>query len=158
MTVATAEKRAASTSDLQFATFYVGDLLLGVDIRQVQEINHQLDVTPVPRSPDYVRGVINLRGEVATVVDLRRVLGLDPAEATRESRNLIVHWQNESIGLWVDRIADILTVSAGEISPSPSNVDGVDGRFFHGVYTMESEIVVILNIEQVFADRDRRNP
>lgn len=158
MTAAVSEGRTTGTSDLQFATFYVGDLLLGVDIRQVQEINHQLDVTPVPRSPDHVRGVINLRGEVATVVDLRRVLGLEPAEATRESRNLIVHWQDESIGLWVDRIADILTVSASEISPPPSNVDGVDGRFFQGVYTMESEIVVILNIEQVFTDRERKNP
>lgn len=149
MTAAVADHKTTSTGELQFATFYVGNLLLGVDIHKVQEINRQLDVTPVPHSPEYVRGVINLRGDVATVVDLRRVLGLAPAEETRDSRNLIVHWREESIGLWVDKISDIITVPEGEISQPPSNVDGVDGRFFDGVYTLDSDILVLLNIDQV---------
>jgi purine-binding chemotaxis protein CheW len=140
------------TGEVQFSTFYVGDLLLGVDIRLVQEINRQVDVTPVPNAPSHVRGVINLRGEVATVIDLRTVLGLPAGEETRDTRNLIVHSQGEAIGLWVDRISDILTVTADEISAPPSNVDGVDGKFFKGVYTMDKEIVVLLDIEQVLND------
>ena len=95
----------ATATELQLATFYVGDILLGVDIRQVQEINRQLGVTEVPHSSNFVRGVINLRGDVATVIDLRTILGLPSAEVTRESRNLIVHSQEESIGFLVDRIS-----------------------------------------------------
>ena len=140
-------------SERQYATFYVGDVLLGVDIRKVQEINRQLNVTDVPHSADYVRGVINLRGEVATVIDLRTVLGLPSAELTRDSRNLIVHYEGESIGFLVDRIADILTVPADEISPPPANVNDIEGRFFEGVHTLESEIVVILNIDEALSNR-----
>ena len=104
------EATSSLTGETQYATFYVGNLMLGVDIRKVQEINRQVDVTPVPNSPAHVRGVINLRGEVATVIDLRKVLGMEGAEESRDSRNLIVHSQDEAIGLWVDRISDILTV------------------------------------------------
>ena len=116
--------------------------------------NRQLDVTPVPNAPPHVRGVINLRGEVATVIDLRTVLGLPKAEPTSATRNLIVHSEEESIGLWIDRIGDILTVGPEEIAPPPANVDGVDGRFFRGVHTMESDIVVLLDVEQVLNDHE----
>ena len=155
---ATAEQETQSTTtltgEIQFATFYVGDMILGVDIRLVQEINRQADITPVPNAPEHVRGVINLRGDVATVIDLRTILGLEKIEKSEENRNLIVHSQGESIGLWVDRISDILTLDAEDISPAPANVNGIDSRFFHGVYTMENQIVVLLNTEQVLTDRD----
>jgi purine-binding chemotaxis protein CheW len=98
--------------------------------------------------------VINLRGEVATVIDLRTVLGLPPAEQTRDTRNLIVHSQNEAIGLLVDRISDILTIHPDQVSEPPSNVDGVDGKFFLGVHTLEKDICVLLDVEQVLSDRD----
>ena len=102
-------------TELQFATFYVGDLLLGVNICQVQEINRQLDATKVPHAPKEVHGVINLRGDVATVIDLRTVLGMPPVEDSRNSRTLIVQSHGESIGILVDRISDILTISSEEI-------------------------------------------
>ncbi len=136
----------------QYATFYVGDVLLGVDICAVQEINRQAEATRAPHAPQHVRGVINLRGEVATVIDLRTVLGLPRAEVTRDSRNLIVHSEGEAIGLLVDRVADIVAIDAAEISPPPANLKGIDGRFFHGVHTMDEEIVVLLDVEQVLAD------
>lgn len=144
---------AAVAGEQQYATFYAGELLLGIDIRLVQEINRQLDTTPVPNAPSHVRGVINLRGEVATVIDLRTVLGLDPAEDTRETRNLIVHSQGEAIGLLVDKISDILTLRPEEVATPPSNIKGVDSRYFRGVHTLESEIVVLLDVEQVLSDR-----
>ena len=152
MTTTLEKSTATLTGEEQYATFYVGDLLLGIDIRLVQEINRQVDVTPLPNAPSYVRGVINLRGEVATVIDLRTVLGLPAGEETRDTRNLIVHSQGEAIGLWVDKISDILTVHPEQLSSPPSNIDGVDGKFFSGVYTMDTEIVVLLDIEQVLSD------
>ena len=152
---AVTSERGTGTAEMQFATFYVGDMLLGVDIQQVQEINRQLNVTEVPHSPVHIRGVINLRGEVTTVVDLRKILGLPPGEVTREGRNLIVTSQGESIGFLVDRISDILTLRSDQTDPPPTNVDGVAARFFSGVHSMESEILVILNIEEALSDRNR---
>lgn len=145
------DKLDDTVTELQFATFYVGDILLGVDIRQVQEINRQLFVTEVPHSKDYVRGVINLRGDVATVIDLRTILGLPIAEKTRDSRNLIVHSHGESVGFWVDRISDIHTLPSDQISPPPIKVDGVDGNLFKGVFKLEKEMLIILNVDEVLA-------
>ncbi len=147
-----AEPKRIGTEVQQFATFYVGNLLLGIEIGAVQEINRQLEVTPVPGAPRQVRGVINLRGEVATVIDLRTVLGMTPAEETRFTRNLIIHSQEESIGLYVDKISDILAINTSDISPAPSNVQGVDGKFIRGVYAMPAEIVVLLDVERVLAE------
>ena len=135
----------------QFATFYVGNLLLGIDISQVQEINRQLDVTDVPQAPKFVRGVINLRGEVTTVIDLRTILGLEQTEVTEESRNLILNFQGETLGFLVDRISDILALRTDEINPAPSNVNGVQGKYFLGVHTLESEILVLLNLDEALS-------
>ena len=156
-TTQTLHKRERRTSELQFATFYVGDILLGIDIRHVQEINRQLEVTRVPHASAEVRGVINLRGDVATVIDLRRLLDLPPGEVTRESRNLIVNIDGESIGLLVDRISDILTIEEDQVESPPANVSGIDGRLLLGVYTMKSSIAVLLDIEQVFSDANWRD-
>jgi purine-binding chemotaxis protein CheW len=120
-------------------------------MRVVQEINRQSEITQVPHAADYVRGVINLRGDVATVVDLRTILGLPKSERNRQTRNLIVHHRGEAIGLLVDRISDILTLKGDQINPPPTNVNGVDGRLMSGVSTLDSEIVVLLNIDEVLS-------
>lgn len=150
----TADHTEHGTVELQLATFYVGDILLGVDIRQVQEINRQSSVTQVPHAPAYVRGVINLRGEVTTVVDLRKILGLPPAQVTRESRNLIVNSQGESIGFLVDRISDILSLRSDQITPPPSNINGIQSRFFSGVHALENGIMVLLDVEEALTIRE----
>lgn len=141
----------AETEEMEIATFYMGDILMGVDIQKVQEINRHVDITPVPQAPACVRGVINLRGDVVTVLDLRTVLELEPAEITDQSRNMIAKAGDEQIGLLVDRIADVVKVTRNEIEPPPANVSGIDGRFFDGVYKMESELLIILNAEEVLS-------
>ena len=143
-----------TSEDKKFATFYVGELLLAVDIEAVQEINRQIDVTPVPNAQEHVKGVINLRGEVVTVLDLRSTLGLPQTEFTSMSRNVIVKYQGESIGLWVDRIADILEIHPEQINPAPANVNGIEGRYFKGVHTMENEIAVLLNLDVIMGDNE----
>jgi purine-binding chemotaxis protein CheW len=148
-------KRTTRSTERQYATFYVGSLLLGIDIRIVQEINRQDAITQVPHAPSHVRGVINLRGDVATVVDLRTVLGLPRVAESRDARNLIVNSNGESIGLLVDRISDILTLRSDEIGPSPANIEEIDGRFIAGVHTLDSEIVVLLDVEKVLSDSER---
>ena len=133
----------------QIATFHVGNLLLGVNIDVVQEINQQLDVTQVPHAPSTVLGVINLRGEVVTVVDIRTLLGMPKREISEGCRCVVIHSQEELIGVLVDSVADILPIPQNEIDPAPANIDGVEGRFFRGVHALDNGVVVLLDVEQL---------
>lgn len=133
---------------LQLATFYVDELLLGMEIDQVQEINRHLDITEIPDAPQNLRGVINLRGDVVTIVDMRSILGLPRQEISETSRNVVIQSNDEQIGLLVDRIADIVNVNPDLIEAAPANIDGIGGRFFRGVYTMTDSILVLLDVEE----------
>ncbi|MEN6459492.1 MAG: chemotaxis protein CheW [Thermoguttaceae bacterium] len=149
---ATLEPTAAIRSgDVEFVTFYVGNLLLGAEICHVEEINRHVDVTPVAFAPDWVLGVVNLRGEVVTVLDLRYVLGLGHTATDANARNVIVNAGGERIGLLVDRIADVVNTSWSEIKTPPANLTDVDRRFLQGVYDLDRELLVVLNIEEVLA-------
>jgi purine-binding chemotaxis protein CheW len=151
MTTATLTDRQTSSGQKQLATFYVADMCLALEIGLIQEIIRDVKVTRVPHVPPQVRGVINLRGEVTTVIDLRKVLGIAPLESGRETQTLIVRSAGESIGLVVDRVGDICAVDRSAIVPPPSNVDDVDGRFFEGVCQRKAEIVLVLNLEESLA-------
>lgn len=140
---------AKAAEEVEFVTFYVGNLLIGADIHQVEEINRLIGVTAVPHAPKYVRGVINLRGEVVTVVDLREILGLADTDRTGSTRTVVVRSKGEQIGLLVDRIADVILTSPAEIDPPPANVSGADGRFFTGICKLETELLVILDVDTV---------
>ncbi len=143
------ENHIKTDRELEVATFYVGDMLMGIDIQQVQEINCQHDVTEVPHAPEYVRGVLNLRGEVVTVVDLRKILGLDASDMGNANRNIIVQSQEERIGLLADKIADVVYADASELEAPPANIGGIDGKFFKGIYKLEKELLVILDCDEV---------
>ncbi|MCA9127691.1 MAG: chemotaxis protein CheW [Planctomycetales bacterium] len=146
MTVITSTPTSTNASTSQFVTFYLGDLLLGLPIHQVQEINRHLEVTSVPQSNASLRGVINLRGDVVSVINLSTILGINNSEFSAESRNVIIHHEGELIGLMVDSIADILSIDQSDVVPPPANVNGVDGRFFRGVYTTQTQLVVLLDL------------
>ena len=98
----TPQTTQTAATDVELLSFRIGENEYSVDIMAVREIRGWTRATSLPHAPAYVRGVINLRGEVATVIDLRHVLGLKPSEETRDTRNLIVHSQDEAIGLLVD--------------------------------------------------------
>lgn len=151
MTHATPPVTVGQGEKLQLATFYLGELCLALEIAQIQEIIRDVRVTHVPYAPPEVSGVINLRGEVTTIIDLRHVLGLPPAPEGTSRRTLIVRSQGESIGLVVDRVADIMAVGDEEVVPPPPNVGHVDGKFIRGVYPQEKEIIVVLELEQVLS-------
>lgn len=140
-----------SGEKLQLATFYLGNLCLALEIGQIQEIMREVRITHVPHAPPEVSGVINLRGEVSTIIDLRRVLGLPPAPADTARRTLVVRAPGESIGLVVDRVADITAVDAGDVTPPPPNIGKIDGRLIRGVYPCGERIIAILHLEQTLA-------
>jgi purine-binding chemotaxis protein CheW len=142
--------RAVVDSTVQLATFYVGDLFVGIELEKVQEVNRRTELVPAPGAPAQVRGVVNLRGEVVTVLDLRWILGLPTIAVNPKSRNVVTQADGELIGLLVDRVADIVSISNAEISPVPPNLD-IDGEFVRGVYRTQKEILLVLKLERVLS-------
>lgn len=138
--------RSSGISTRQLAMFKLGEILLGIDIRCIREINRVEDITPIPDAPPQVKGVVNLRGEVVTVINLRTILELPPQEMTSASRLMIVQSEDEAIGLLVDSVSDVATVQRTEEEPLPANVHGIDSRFFLGMYRVGNELLVELDV------------
>ncbi|MCY2984566.1 MAG: chemotaxis protein CheW [Planctomycetota bacterium] len=136
---------------VQYTTFYCDRSLLGLDISFVQEINRNLDLTRVPLGHPCVRGVMNLRGEVVTMLDLRTLMGLPKSPNTIRNRNLILKCEGETFGLWVDGVADILTIGSQDITPTPSNLSLVDSRLIRGVYQTENKLVMLVEPRELLA-------
>lgn len=139
----------ANSNDIELALFQAGNMFCGLDTHHVQEINHNLEITPVYRAPAYVRGVINLRGEIVTVIDMHQKFGLGPSPINDETQVVVVRYEDELIALLVDTIYDVVIAKQSDISPPPSNVDGVSGAFFNGVYRMEKDLVAVLDIDEL---------
>jgi purine-binding chemotaxis protein CheW len=139
----------ASAQVREWVVLEVGNIRCGIAITQIQEINKQIDMTPVHHAPAYVRGVINLRGQIVTVVDLRVKFGLPPLELDEERCIVVVRWSGESIGVLADRIQDIVVADAADILDPPANICGVTGAFFSGIYPMEQGLVAFLRLPEV---------
>ena len=138
----------ASTGTIQVATFRVGDMRLGIDIRHVQEINRSLVARRAPHAPACVFGVANLRGEVVTLLDLRIMLGLPRADESSPRRAVVLHSQEESIALIVEEICDVVAVDEADLTPTPPNVGGADARYFRAVYQTETYLLILLDVEE----------
>jgi len=142
----------SSSMDLEFSTFYVGGALCGIDILNIQEINKHFEITTVPQASDYIEGILNLRGRIVTIIDLGKKLGLTPVEKNKYNRNIIVNSKDEHIGLLVDSISDVLLAKREDIEPAPSNIGGVQGKYFKGVLKTEKQLIGILDIEEVLKE------
>jgi purine-binding chemotaxis protein CheW len=136
-------------SIIELATFYVGDALCGMDILNIQEINKLMEMTKVPQAPDYMIGILNLRGQIVTIIDLGQKLGLGAVEISNESRNIIINAPGEHVGLLVTRISDVVMADPEKIESAPANMSGIQGGFFTGVYKTENKLIGILDIKEV---------
>ena len=134
---------------VEMATFYVGKALCGMDILNVQEINKLMDMTTVPQAPEYVMGILNLRGQIVTIIDLGKKLRLGDTELNEMSRNIIVNSSGEYIGLLVSRISDVVEAEWDKVEPPPANIGGVQGKFFKGVFKTKERLIGILDVERV---------
>ena len=152
-----AESTAKPDQDelLQFSSFYLDDTLCGIEIEKVQEINDDLSITRVPLSPDYVMGIMNLRGQIVTIINLSMKIGFTPSVVTPKSRIVIINSKDEQIGLLVDEITEVVTAPRKEIADPPANIKGVQGKFFEGIlHTSDNELMALLNVEVVLEDEN----
>jgi purine-binding chemotaxis protein CheW len=146
-------KTTDDDEEIQFCCFYLGETLCGLDIRSVQEINDDLAVTPVPLAPDFVVGILNLRGQIITVIDQQMKIGLGKSLSSESSRIIIVRSQNDSVGLLVDRLAEVINIRGSRVSKPPANVKGIQGSFFQGViHTDRNELLGLLNLETLLQE------
>ncbi|WP_028584479.1 chemotaxis protein CheW [Desulfogranum mediterraneum] len=139
----------ANKNIIELATFYVGDALCGMDILKVQEINKLMEMTKVPQAPDYVIGILNLRGQIVTIIDLGKKLGLGSTDLGLDPRNIIVNAPSEHIGLLVKRISDVVMADPDKIESAPANMNGIQGGYFTGVYKTDNKLIGILDIQAV---------
>lgn len=142
---------------IQLVTFRVGKVQLGINIDYVQEINRLMDVTPVPEASPHIHGVVNLRGEVVTVLDAHRIFDLPRPKQLVNGRNLILKLDGERLGVLVDEVSDILTISRDQLASRPSNVRDVDRRFIESVYLRETDVVVVVDPNGFLAAIDEFN-
>jgi purine-binding chemotaxis protein CheW len=139
--------RAAETSG-QFSTFFVADMFFGVDVLDVQEVLRSQQMTPVPQAPDVVRGLINLRGQIVTAIDMRRRLGLQPPAEDLTPMNMVVRTSEGVVSLLVDEIGDVLDVDAATYERSPDNLDPAARELIRGVYKLKDRVLLVLDTEK----------
>jgi purine-binding chemotaxis protein CheW len=132
----------------QFATFYVQDLFFGVDVLHVQEVLCSQPMTPVPRSPGVIEGLINLRGQIVTAIDMRRRLRLPARASDRAVMNIVVRTSDGVVSLLVDEIGDVLDMDADTYERPPDNLEPVAKELIRGVYKLQGQLLLVLDEER----------
>lgn len=145
-----------------FATFLLNNQVFGIDILLIREINRQLDMTAVPHAADYIKGLLNLRGQIVTLMDLNLRLGLSSSRVSDTSHNIILKTDQElqsmgcdlvtapdKVGLLIDDIQDVVIVSEEDLEPPPANIGKIDGQFLSAVIKQPDTLIAVLCVEKL---------
>ncbi|WP_448213075.1 chemotaxis protein CheW [Colwellia sp. MEBiC06753] len=152
------ERRNASeaidTNDavLQWVTFKLETETYGINVMQVQEVLRYTEIAPVPGAPDYVLGIINLRGNVVTVIDTRARFGLEGAEITDNTRIVIIEAEKQVIGILVDSVAEVVYLRSSEIDVAPNVGNDESARFIQGVSNRDGELLILVDLNKLLSD------
>lgn len=146
-------KTAQQTSEqLQLVTFCVNNEQYAVDILRVQEINRMLAITQVPQSPAGVEGVINLRGRIIPIMDLRVRFGMPKGERTDESRIMVVESGGTIVGFIVDRVHEVLRIGRSTVDPAPAMSSTVESRYIEGVAKLADRLIILLDLDALLSE------
>lgn len=143
------EKQIEKVGEEQLVVFTLADETYGIDISTVNEIIRMQAITEVPRTPDFVEGVINLRGRIVPVIDLRKRFSLTVSEETQASRIMVVELEGLTVGMIVDSVSEVLRLPASSIEPTPAMVSGVDAAYLRGVGKWNDRLIILLDIKKV---------
>ena len=139
---------------LQLVTFSIGEEEFGVDILSVQEIIRMMDITKVPRAPDFVEGVINLRGKVIPIIDLRRRFGLSTRDHDKHTRIIVIEINNMIVGFVVDSVSEVLRIPASTVEPPPPVVSGLESEYISGVGKLEDRLLILLDLDRLLSHEE----
>lgn len=137
---------------LQWVTFQLEDEIYGVNVMQVQEVLRITEIAPVPGAPSYVLGIINLRGNVVTVLDTRARFGLPPQDVSDASRILIIESTGQVVGILVDRISEVVYLKESEIEATPNVGNKESSRFIQGVCNREEELLILVDLNKFLTE------
>ena len=144
-------------AEKQLVVFDLADEGYGVDIGSVREIIRMQEITKVPRAPDFVEGVINLRGRVIPVIDLRKRFGFDATEMTKDTRIVVVDIGGQDIGVVVDAVTEVLRLSADKVEPASSVITTVDSEYLLGIAKLEERLIILLDLQQALSAMEKRS-
>ncbi|RJE75798.1 chemotaxis protein CheW [Pseudoalteromonas citrea] len=148
-----ADKNADSNDEvLQWVTYKLEDETYGINVMQVQEVLRYTEIAPVPGAPSYVLGIINLRGNVVTVIDTRARFGLMSAEVTDNSRIVIIEAEKQVIGILVDSVAEVVYLRSSEIDSAPNIGTEESAKFIQGVSNREGELLILVDLNKLLND------
>ena len=151
---AVVEKKEISDIEGKFLTFVLGEEIYGIEILKAREIIGLMDITTVPQTPDYMKGVINLRGKVIPVIDLRMKFSMKKGERTQETCVIVVEVNSTSIGLIVDSVSEVSDITGAEIEDAPSFGQGIDTSFIMGLGKVNDKIIILLDIDAVLSTEE----
>ena len=148
-----AKDTAVLKSDLaqnsgQFSTFFVADLYFGVDVLRVQELLRFQQMTRVPQAPEVIEGLINLRGQIVTAIDMRRRLRLPPRAGDKSPMNIVVRTTDGAVSLLVDEIGDVLDMDPATYERPPENLEPAARELIRGVYKLKGRLLLVLDAER----------
>lgn len=138
-----------SGNEIQLVVFKLGREEYGVSILQVQEIKRITEITRVPHSPDYIKGVMNLRGSVLPVIDLKKRLNLPPQDYTDDTRIIIIKVEDITVGMIVDAVSEVTTIDQTNIEPPQAVVGGIAADYLSGVGKLENRLLILLNADAI---------
>ncbi len=139
---------------LQWVTFRLGNETYGINVMQVQEVLRYTDIAPVPGAPMYVLGIINLRGNVVTVIDTCQRFGLPPIEVTDNTRIVIIEAEQQVIGILVDSVAEVVYLRVSEIESAPNVGNDESAKFIQGVANRGGELLILVDLNKLLTDQE----
>jgi len=148
------EQTKVSSELLQLVSFVLGNEEFGVDILCVQEINRMLQITKVPNAPAYVDGIINLRGRVIPVIDLRQKLGLPRKEHDHNTRIIVVEVNNKTVGFIVDGVKEVLRIPVSITEAPPEIAAGINSEYIKSVGKLEDRLLILIDLEKTLSTSD----
>lgn len=148
------EKETVKTY-LKLVGFRLGDEEYAVDILKIKEIKLLMDITRVPKAPGFVEGVINLRGDIVPIIDLRKKLGLEVKPMGEDSRIIIVEIDHKMCGVIVDGVSEVIEIEESKIFPAPPMVKGIDADYLKGVGKQDDRILILLDLDKILTTREK---
>lgn len=145
------EQQKEISGVLQLVSFFIGSEEFGVDILYVQEINRMSQVTKVPNAPDFVNGVINLRGRVIPVIDLRLKFGMPKKEDDKNTRIIVMEVSGKTVGFIVDSVNEVLRISKDVTEPPPELAMGINSEYIKAVGKLEDRLLILIDLEKILS-------